>query len=185
MFKQFVALACVWAVLGASEPATSPAPSPAADLTYNDPAMHYEAPAGWVRIQPAGGDPSRGVVPLAAFVKSRGKYDQQIIVIAAEEYSGTLDGFESNAENEVRSESDGVFVDKKVKLTMPNGMPAYWMKISLGQSAGGLYQRFQYAIFDGKRGIIAGITGRLGDVKEDDAKQALSSLRCVLYPRTR
>lgn len=189
--KKLLVLACAWlAFLGAdstSAPIPSPTPSPVPiEMQYDDPAMHYDAPAGWVRI-PVSRLPSNqtGFQPLAIFTRDQGRYEQKTIIIAAEPYEGTLDGFESSTENELRSGSEVTFVDKKTRLVMKNGMPAYWMKISRGDQAGKLYQTYQYAIFDGKRGIVASVSARLGDVREEQAREWLSSLRVVLYPRNR
>ena len=174
-------------LIGADTPAPGPSPSPSPlpeAAQYNDPGMHFEVQPEWTRV-PFNGKAPGGFQPLAIFTREAGKAEQKTLIIAAEPYEGTLDGFESSTENELRSGSEGTIVDKKIRLIMPNGMPAYWMKVSRGTQAGKLYQTFQYAIFDGMRGIIASVSGRLGDIREEQAREWLSGLRVVLYPRNR
>lgn len=183
--KKFFVVACAWLMLiGAEAPSPTPSPLPAASQ-YNDPGMHFEVQPGWTRVPFSGNSQHEGFQPLAIFVMDQGKAEQKTLIISAEPYEGTLDGFESSTENELRSGSEGTFVDKKVRLTMPNGMPAYWMKVSRGDQAGKLFQTFQYAIFDGTRGIVASVSGRLGDIREEQARAWLAGLQVVLYPRNR
>ncbi len=164
-------------------PAQSPAP--ATGPSYDDPAMHFSAPAGWERLElaarPSDGQPG----PVAVFLKNRGKYDQKSIVITTAAFSGTLDGLASAHESEIRSQQEGTFVDKKLRVTMPNGMPAWWLKVTTGTDVGKFSRRYEYVVFDGKRSIVVAYAGRLGDVEEKEAQAALASLTVVLFPRGR
>lgn len=155
------------------------------NLTYEDPAMHFAAPKEYQRLQiPPASDASK-LYPVAVFARSAGKPEQRTIIISVEPYEGTIDGFESNSENELRSEIDGLFVDHKTRTALPNGMPVWWQKISFGEGLGSTYRRYAYVGFDGQRGISVSVTGRLGELSEEEAKAALSDLSIVLYPRGR
>lgn len=157
------------------------------DLSYDDPAMHFEAPPGWTRVAlpPAdGAEPQQGV-PAAVFVWHRGAVDQRTIVLQIEPFQGTLDGFERQRESELRQGGDGTFVDKKTLTKLANGMPAYVLKISSGNEAGKFVRRYDYLATDGKRSIDVQFVGRQGDFGDADVESALASLYVVLYPPNR
>ena len=157
-----------------------------ANLSYDDPSIHYTAPDGWTRIDlsaATGQSGSAGVV--AAFTKTFGRYDQRAITLKIEDYSGGLDEAEGSYESEMRGGAESVFVDRKTRVTMPNGMPAWFMKISIGSEAGNIARIFQYVIVDGKRRIVASYSGRAGYFDEKDATSGLSGLAVVLYPQGR
>jgi hypothetical protein len=108
----------------------------------------------------------------------------RIITIQMETFDGNLDGFEMVTENELRNQTDSVFVKKKTLTTLSNGMPAYWQDITIGsgfQEA----KRYEYAWVDGVRGIVLAMTARYGTVTEDQAKAALSQASGVAFPRRR
>ncbi|MDQ6826700.1 MAG: hypothetical protein M3Z14_05820 [Candidatus Eremiobacteraeota bacterium] len=155
------------------------------NLIYEDPAMHFGAPKGYERLEVPTSQDATKLYPVAVFAKDAGKPEQRTILISVEPYEGTIDGFESNSENELRSQTDGVFVDHKTRTALANGMPVWWQKISFGEGLGSTYRRYAYAAFDGQRGIIVSVTGRLGELSEDEAKNSLSDLSIVVYPRGR
>lgn len=162
-----------------STPAATPPPAAAA---YNDPAMHFAPQPGWYRVGVPGYDPTDLSEPttVAGYIKDPGKEYQQSLTIQLQDYSGTLMGFETFNENQIRSKVD-VFVDKKDLTTLSNGMPCYFLKMSFG-SGFSAKQVYQYVIFDGKRGITASVTGRLGELSEENAKAYLKDISVVLYP---
>lgn len=164
-------------------PAQSPAP--AAGPSYDDPGMHFSAPEGWERLELVARSSDGQPGPVAVFIKNRGKYDQKTILITIGSFSGTLDGLESVHESETRSQQEGTFVDKKLRVTLPNGMPAWWLKVTTGTDVGKFSRRYEYVVFDGKRRIVVAYAGRLGDVEEKEAQAALASLVVVLFPRGR
>jgi hypothetical protein len=77
-----------------------------------------------------------------------------------------------------------VFVKKKEVTTLSNGMPAYWQEITMG-SGFDTAKRFEYEWVDGVRGIVLSISGRYGELNEDDAKKALAMASGVAYPSGR
>jgi hypothetical protein len=155
-------------------------------LSYDDPGMHFLPGAGWERvpIEPSG--PAPGLDhPLAVYVFHRGKIDQRTVVVAAEEYEGNLDGYERSHESNLRSQNDGVFIDKHEAIKLDNGMPAYWLKSSQGSEVGKYLRRYEVIVFDGRRAIVVSYMGRQGDFEEKEARDALSSLYVVAFPHGR
>ncbi len=155
------------------------------NLTYEDPAMHFVAPKDYQRLQVPPATDATKLYPVAVFARSAGKPEQRTIIVAVEAYEGTIDGFESNSENELRTEIDGLFVDHKTRTVLANGMPVWWQKLSFGEGLGSTYRRYAYVGFDGQRGISVSVTGRLGELSEEEAKSALGDLSIVVYPRGR
>lgn len=84
----------------------------------------------------------------------------------------------------MKTKSDSTFITSK-KVTLSNGMPAYWLKVSQGSDVGQYTRRFEYVIIDLKRGITVSYIGRQGDFEEKDAQAALAGLSVVAYPRDR
>ncbi|MDQ2858826.1 MAG: hypothetical protein M3R53_09290 [Candidatus Eremiobacteraeota bacterium] len=163
--------------------------SAAEPLSYDDPGMHFQAPDGWTRIElrkPEGADQgSDDGAPAAVFGWHAGQTDQRTIVITIKPFSGTLAGFESQHESDLRGGSGGTFVDKRTQTTLPNGMPMYVVRVSQGNEIGRFIRRYDYLIFDGERGIDVAFIGRQNDFDEKDVQAALSSLYVVTYPRRR
>ncbi len=166
------------------------APAFAADsLSYDDPGMHFKPPDGWTRVElnqePAGANNDEKRPPAAIYVWHRGQIDQRTIVVNIQPFEGTLDGFESQHESDLRSASDGTFIDKKTKTTLANGMPAFFLKVSSGSELGTFTRRYEYLVYDGTRSIDVAYGGRQGDFDEKDAVAALASLYVVMYPAKR
>lgn len=166
----------------ADTPAATPPP---ANSSYNDPAMHFAPQVGWYRVGVPGYDPTDLSDPttVAGYIKDPGKEYQQSLTIQLQDYDGSLAGFETFNENQIRGKVD-VFVDKKDLTTLANGMPCYFVKMSFGNGFDAK-QVYQYVVFDGKRGITVSVTGRLGELSEDQAKADLKDLAVVLYPAGR
>jgi hypothetical protein len=152
------------------------------NLSYDDPAVHYNAPDGWTRIDiPAGSEDA----PTALFRKEFTHYDVRAISLKIDKWAGSLDGFESSTESDMRSQNQDMFVDKKTKVTLSNGMPAWQVKYTYGSSAGSIVRGMEYMAFDGRRGIILSYAGRSGAFDDKEALAALSTLTVVLYPEDR
>lgn len=161
------------------------APSPAPN-EFTDPAMTFTAPPGWVKAQIPPYNPTDFEQPtvVAMFGKRSSGDNARVIQIQMENFTGSLSGFEMVTENEMRNQTDGVFFKKKQLTTLSNGMPAYWQDITVG-SGFSTAKRFQYVWVDGVRGVTLSITGRFGDLTEDEAKKALANASGVAYPRDR
>ncbi|MGH8163633.1 MAG: hypothetical protein ACREP1_04785, partial [Rhodanobacteraceae bacterium] len=169
----FARCAIVAALLLAASPfvaaaqTTAPVPvagtSPAPLGTYNDPAMQFAAPAGYLKLNVPPHDPSnfQQSTVVAAFVKYPGRENQRVITISMENWDGfNLDGFEGTDENEMRSQADSLFVSKKEHALLSNGMPAYWMVVSVG-SGFDSQKWYQYVWLDGVRAVTLAIKAKL------------------------
>jgi hypothetical protein len=175
------------ALLFALQPALSTAAAAADPLSFDDPGMHFSAPAGWSRIDQeqlsqAAGDSGQDP-PAAVFMYHQGRVDQRSITITIVPFDDTLDAFEVQHLSELHSGSDAAFVDQHVKTTLSNGMPAYQLRVNSGSDAGQFIRRFEYLVFDGQRGITVTYSGRQGDFDDKEALAALSTLYVVAYPK--
>ena len=154
--------------------------------TYNDPAMSYTAPADYIPIpmQPEPPTGFNGTVVQAAYIRHPKQQDSTIITLRMEAYTDDLDSYEQAAESEARNAgSDQVFIHKTM-TTLSNGMPAYFLDITIGQDVG--EQRvFEWVWVDGVRGVSLSIAGRFGTIDDRSAKKALSSVSAVAYPKNR
>jgi hypothetical protein len=152
---------------------------------YNDPAMSFTAPAGFTPLAVPSHDPVQFEQPtvMAAYVKNGGKQEAMMITLQMDNFDGTLDGWETNTENTMRTQSDGVFI-KKTRSQLANGMPAYWQEVTIG-SGFDTMKRFEYVWVDGVRGITLGITAREGAIGEPDAKRYLANVSAVAFPKYR
>jgi hypothetical protein len=162
-------------------------PSPvasAAPVVFNDPSINFTVPDGWVKITPGAGaaGPDSGPVPIVGFVQNLGKSTQRAIVVSTQDISGqSLDAFESDHEQSLRSNHDGVFVSH-TKTTLANGMPAYWLKVTLDDASGMQAHEYEWVVSDLKRGIIATYSGKQPTYGESDARAAMAGLKVVVYP---
>jgi hypothetical protein len=165
-------------------PANSPTPAAA---PYDDPAMHFAPPAGWERVDVRDAPPVDEDAPkaVALYVKDRDEASRKTIVIEIGPFRGSLDDLASVHQSELRTKIEGVFIDRKQRVVLANGMPAWWLRASYGSGLGRVFERYEYVVFDGRRSIVAAFTARLGEGGEKDAHAALAALSVVLYPRGR
>jgi hypothetical protein len=179
VFAGFAAIA-VPAAAQAPQQAYSAASSTAP--AYNDPAMSFTAPADYVKADIPAHDPANfdGPTVVAGFMKAGKNAPRIAITIEMSNFDGTLDGFEAQAENELRGQADSVFI-RKQQTTLTNGMPAYWQDITVGSGFTQL-KRYQYVWIDGLRGVELSIMARDGDITEAEAKRALANVSAVAYP---
>ena len=156
-------------------------------LSFDDPGMHFRPPDGWIRViinRSPDADP-HGPEIVAAYVNNANKMDPRQIVITVEPWDGDLNAFEASHESDLRNQGkeQSTFVDKKELTKLSNGMPAFFMRVNQGNSAGQFLRSFQYIVIDKQRGIVASYQGRAGQFDEKDAKTALASLYVVVYPK--
>jgi len=178
-----IALCVALAVPCAAAAQTPPAAAPQSANQYNDPAVSFTAPAGFIAVRMPPHDPGdyQERTMVAAFVKNPGQPDQQTITISVENFDNTLDAFEVLTENELRGETDGLFVKKKERTALSNGMPAYWQEMSVGAGFDEV-KRFGYVWVDGVRGLSLSISAGYGHIDEPTAKQDLANVSAVRYP---
>ncbi len=173
-----IALALLPASLGAQE-----ATPPANPLIYDDLAMHFEAPDGWVSagqqkidLKDLPEDPTA----VAAWFRRGGDRPTKM-VLEMQHFEGSLDAFEESVEQQVRgATADGV-VRSKERTTLKNGMPAYFIGVVSG-SGFDTTKSFLVAWADGQRGVEIIITAQVGFIDADSAKKWLSNLSAVQFP---
>jgi hypothetical protein len=182
--------ALVAIVLGSSHSVRAqdtPQPYPSADPhTYDDPAMHFEAPKDYYLVERRLlsvddlGDPQT----VAVWVKNPGRQDLRTLTISMEQYTGDVDQYETNVSNDVRTKIDDAIVANKVRTTTPNGMPAYFLSITSGSGFEGQKQ-YELIWSDGVRGVSITVSGRLGDLQADEARATVANVSAVRYPSGR
>lgn len=155
--------------------------------TYTDPGMSFTAPAayretGVGKFDPQSADP--GSTTVATWVTDPGKPSMRVIQIQMEPFEGSLGGYVTLAENELREQIDGVFVSNKHPAALSNGMPAYWEEISIGDGFQEM-KRYEYLWVDGTRGVVLSVMGHYGYMTEADAKKDLANASGVRYPANR
>lgn len=167
---------------------TTPSPAATPDGSYDDASIHFVAPAAYQRAPfkaPVIDADTEKLTVVAGYTRDRGHENQRTIVLAMRAFSGrTTADWESALENDLRAQIDGLFISKKTFVRLRNGMPAYFIKLAYGEGFSSM-QQFGYAVYDGRRGIWISESGRLGEISEDESKDALQGLAVVLYPRYR
>lgn|GEM_PF-806878 len=160
-----------------------PTPSPDPHI-YDDRAMHLVVPAAFVLVSRTEIPPDKlqsNLTPVAAWVRDPGKDDAVAILLQMEYFTGNLDQFVSDAEEQIREQLDGALITTGHKGALKNGMPAAWMKVVYGSGFSARI-RYQWAWIDGTRGIVLAIDGRNGKIDEQTARAALSDVRATAYP---
>ena len=161
------------------EPTPTPDPH-----TYSDPAMNFTAPSNAVLlgrrevdVQQLGQD----LEPVARWILRPGKENAATIDLEMESFDGPPNQWEGQFESQVHGATDGVLIKNKTPMSLLNGMPATFVEVMMGS---GFDSRKEYAVVwaDGMRGVVLSISGRLGDVNEDDAKEMLRNVTAVRYP---
>jgi hypothetical protein len=148
--------------------------------------MSFTAPADFIPLPvptqpPQGFD---GTVVQAAYVRHPRAEDATLITVRMEAYTDDLNSYEADAESEARNQGqDSVFV-KKEFLPLPNGMPAYFLAITIGEDVGE-NRVFEYVWVDGVRGVTVSASGRFGTIDDASAKKMLSNVSAVAYPKNR
>lgn len=163
----------------------APAVVLAATNQYNDPAMSFTAPDGYIALPLPEHDPMNFDNPttVAVFVKNPGKSEASQIAIRMQNFQADAAAFEMNVENDMREQAQDVFI-KKTPAKLANGMPAFWQEVTIG-SGFEQVKMFQYVWSDGVRGVQLTISGRYGSLDEPTAKRLLANVSAVAYPKYR
>lgn len=155
--------------------------------TYTDPAMSFTAPSEFMPLPVPSAGPTgfQGPTTVAAFVKHAKRPDSVIITLRMQMTDEDLSDFAADAETLVRNQgSDNSVFVKKNLTTLSNGMPAYFMDVTVSQDAGEL-RIFQYVWVDGERGVTLSVVGRFGMIDSAGALKDLSTASAVAYPKNR
>ena len=172
------------AVLIAQDATPAATPTPAPDL-YEDAAMHFRAPEGWLlagrrypKVDQLGEDPT----PVAAWVQANKDHPRKLI-IAMEQYSSqSISNFESDYEGQIRDQLDSPFFKEKDHVQLHNGMPAMFVVVTSG-SGFDTHKKFLLEWVDGVRGVVVSLEGSYGDLDPASAKKILlSDVSAVQYP---
>jgi len=167
--------------------AVTPAPvaTPSFDPhAYDDPAMHFEAPADYYLVARQQVDSTKleGPTTVAVWLKFPRQPNMRTMQISFEPYDGKdMTQYETFVENTLREQIDGVFISSKKQFALKNGMPAYFMAVTSGSGFDSM-RIYQVTWFDGLRGVTISIRGRLGELTEDEARAAMSDVTAVRYP---
>lgn len=185
MIRSFSRIVALAAIVTIARPLAASADPP----SYDDAGMHYAAPTDFEKLDlpapadPTGSEDSDGPTPVAAFAYHRGRPDQRVITILVAPFDGPVDQFDTSHVSEERKTDDTFIVENK-KTTLANGMPAYYLKVNSGSTAGQFTEHFEYLVCDGTRSIVVQYGGAAG-LDENVAKAALATLYVVVYPKHR
>jgi hypothetical protein len=168
--------------LRAQQSAPTPSPTPFDPHVYQDPAMHMRVPDTFYMMgyQPIKVDELDNTLKTVAAWRTV-KGNTWVLTLAQESYDEPLDHWETAFENALRQQVDGVFISNKQRIALKNGMPAYFIGMTFGT---GFDSRKQFALIwaDGERGNALTMTGRVGEIGDDDAKKAFGDITAVQYP---
>lgn len=152
-------------------------------MAYDDPAMHFHAPAGF---QPVG----QRQIPLAQLKDDPSvvagwinpdKDHPRRIIIQQEYFTGDVHAFQSQYEGQLRDQFDNPLFKEKNDTPLRNGMPAIFEAMTTG--SGFNVQKFYFLLWaDGKRGVAITLQGPLSDLNATMARQLLSDASAVRYP---
>lgn len=160
----------------------TPTPDP---MTYDDPAMHYAAPANahpaMVQQHIDLSDLSQDPTTVASWVVGTNLNNAKIISIVMESYTGNLDGFDSTYENSLRNDDPATLIKNREHTQLQNGMPALFLDVTLG-SGFDTRKIFSYIWIDSQRAVVLSVMGKLGTIDETAAKQLLAGATAVRYP---
>lgn len=187
----------VLAVFLLALPAGSRAQTPPPSHTYTDPAMSFTAPSDFIAIpmpsSTTAPDAYQAPTLVAAYVRRPKQTDRNLITLTIENYTDDLQSFEQDSESEVRNQGSGggggsdsddapsAFVKKQL-TTLPNGMPAYFLDVTITGDSG-QSRIFEYVWVDNVRGVTLAVSGGYGTLDANSAKKILSNVSAVAYPR--
>jgi len=181
----------------------SGAPARAADdLSYNDPGMHYQAPAGWTRIPIPAEAVGQDGVPAAIFVFKADNRVKRTLTITIATFDGALNEFVSDRTQAIRQSTSSsssssqtgsdqnedtasTYINKRQSTQTTNGMPAEEIVWTLTPPQSTQIRSYEYLMIDGQRSIDVKYSGQVGDVGDTDAADVLASLYVVAYPKVR
>lgn len=184
----FAAVAAMAApgTLGAQVPTPPPTPTPNPQI-YTDDAMRFRAPDQFHpvmhRYVTLDGLDNQQPAPLAVWAWPDRDNPREII-LSAEGYTGDINAWESDFQQQIRQQSDGTVFRDKTNFALKNGMPAAFMTYTSGQ--GFDVKKFYVVIWaDSQRGMVLQLVTRLDDITDAQARAWLSDVSAVRYPLDR
>jgi hypothetical protein len=183
MMKRFASLLALSVMLVASPAFAQESPDQPTDPTvYDDPAMHFQAPAGYKLLAKHPIDEARlSDDPQTVAGWTSADKPPKVILIQQESYEGDVTGFDGVFEQQLRQQLQDALISHKESISLRNGMPAMFMDITAGS---GFNERKGYAVIwaDGARGVAIMLMTQLGDMDDATAKRLLSNASAVRYP---
>jgi hypothetical protein len=171
--------------LGASAQEVAPGPTPNPHI-YDDNGMHFVAPAEFHPIAQRKlklEDLSDGLQVVAGWVGGSPSRPERI-VLQQQAFDGSLDGFSSNFQQQLRQAYGDATFKNKEQTKLRNGMPAIFIQMTAG-SGFDVTTVFTYLWVDGSRGVALSVMAPVGEVDADGAKRLLSDASAVRYPAER
>jgi hypothetical protein len=157
-----------------------PTPDPQA---YDDPAMHFRAPTGFVGLgqRPISVDKLGEDPQIVAGWVYPDKDHPRRLALQQEYYEGDVSGFDAVLEGQMRDQFQGAVFKNKKNTTLRNGMPAMFVEMTSGE---GFNVQKAYVLLwaDGQRGVALVLMTQLNDISADTARQLLSDVTAVRYP---
>jgi len=164
----------------------TPQPTPADWMVYDDPAMHFQAPAGFqpvgqrqVPVNKLGDDPTI----VAAWIYPNRDHPRKLL-IQQEYFQGDVNAFVPEYENQLRDQFNSPLFKSKQNLSLRNGMPAVFEAMTAGE--GFNVQKFYLLMWaDGQRGVAVLLQTQVNDIGDADARRLMSDASAVRYPTGR
>lgn len=157
-----------------------PTPDP---QVYEDPAMHFRAPNGFLSIgqHPISLDKLSDDPQVVAGWVYPDRDHPRRLAVQIEYYEGDVGGFDAVLEQQMRDQFETAIFKNKQKTSLKNGMPAMFMEMTSGE---GFNVQKAYILLwaDGQRGVALILMTQLNDVSTDTARQILSDASAVRYP---
>jgi hypothetical protein len=175
------AMLLAWPALSNAQAQPTPTPGP---LVYQDRAMWYQAPDGWVSLGQrhiALADLGYDLTTLAGWNYPRKDHPRRII-LEAEAFEGSVGDWDVQFEQQMRSQFDSPLFRDRERTSLKNGMPAMFVTMSSGE--GFNVQKLYILIWsDGQRGMALVLVTALDDIDDGTARRYLSDVTAVPYPR--
>jgi hypothetical protein len=178
----FTAPAVSHAQIPTAPPTASPDPQ-----VYTDNGMWFRAPVAFhplgqrqIKLADLGGE---DMTPLAAWIYPS-KDNPRRIILSAEAFEGSVGDWDTNFEQQMRSQFDSPLFRDRQNFSLKNGMPAIFMTMSAGE--GFNVQKLYIVIWaDGSRGMALVLVTGLEDIDDVRAREMLSDVTAVRYPADR
>jgi hypothetical protein len=179
-FACAILLSVIPLVARAQVDSATPSPDPS---QYNDTAMHFRAPAGYlpvgqrhISLKDLPSDP----VTVAGWIFPS-RNNPRRIIIQEQAFTGTLGEFSTTFQQQLRNELSGTLIKNKQDASLENGMPAKYMETVIG-SGFNEQKAFMYIWVDGQRGVSLTVMAPLGVLNTKSAQAILAHASAVAYP---
>ncbi|HTV74794.1 MAG TPA: hypothetical protein VME66_13945 [Candidatus Acidoferrales bacterium] len=161
----------------------TPAPTPSDWMVYDDQAMHFHAPAGFVPVgqrQISLDNLKDDPTVVAGWIYPDKNHPRRLL-IQQEFFDGDVNGFQAEYEGQMRNVFDSPLFKDKQHTSLRNGMPAIFEVMTTG--SGFSVQKFYLLMWaDGQRGVVVVLQTQIDDIDAPTARQLMSDATAVRYP---